>query len=70
MSLPVEEMVKKNNMQEPECILCGSCIDTCPKNSPDLFFKRVPPIPARLKNQFIRNGVIAIAYPVSISSSF
>jgi ferredoxin-type protein NapH len=32
MSLNVEEMVKNNHMQNPECILCGSCVDTCPKN--------------------------------------
>jgi ferredoxin-type protein NapH len=31
MSLNVEEMVKDNRMQNPECILCGSCADTCPK---------------------------------------
>lgn len=31
MSLNVEEMVKENRMQNPECILCGSCADTCPK---------------------------------------
>jgi polyferredoxin len=32
MSLKVEEMVKDNRMQNPECILCGSCVDTCQKN--------------------------------------
>ncbi len=31
MSLSVEEMVKSDRMQNPECILCGSCVDICPK---------------------------------------
>lgn len=29
MSLPVEEMVKQKDMENRECILCGSCIDGC-----------------------------------------
>lgn len=29
MSLPVMEMVKKNNMRSSSCILCGNCIDKC-----------------------------------------
>jgi polyferredoxin len=29
MSLPVEQMVESNNMENTECILCGSCIDGC-----------------------------------------
>ncbi len=33
MSLNVEEMVTDNQMQNPECILCGSCVDICPKNN-------------------------------------
>lgn len=32
MSLDVDEMVTGNQIQNPECILCGSCVDTCPKN--------------------------------------
>jgi NAD-dependent dihydropyrimidine dehydrogenase PreA subunit len=24
-------MVNGNRMQNPECILCGSCVDNCPK---------------------------------------
>ena len=24
-------MVQKENMNNPECILCGECIDVCPK---------------------------------------
>lgn len=30
MSLPVNEMVESNKMENAECILCGSCIDGCP----------------------------------------
>ncbi len=29
MSLPVELMVKNNQMENAECILCGTCIDGC-----------------------------------------
>ena len=29
MSLPVEEMVHKNKMENAECILCGTCVDGC-----------------------------------------
>ena len=29
MSLPVEEMVKQNIMENKECVLCGTCIDAC-----------------------------------------
>lgn len=29
MSLPVEEMVGRNKMENVECILCGTCIDGC-----------------------------------------
>jgi len=32
MSLPVEMMVKSNNMEHSECILCGTCIDGCEYN--------------------------------------
>jgi polyferredoxin len=32
MSLPVEEMVQRNSMENSECILCGSCVDVCPEN--------------------------------------
>ena len=37
MSLPVEEMVKSNAMDHTECILCGMCVDTCPKKA--IFFE-------------------------------
>jgi ferredoxin-type protein NapH len=31
MSLEVNSMVQKNSMENSECILCGSCVDNCPK---------------------------------------
>ena len=31
MSLPVQEMVEKDAMQEPECIVRGNCADACQK---------------------------------------
>lgn len=33
MSLEVMEMVQKSNMKNTECILCGECIDVCPKKA-------------------------------------
>jgi len=33
MSLPVEEMVRQHRMENSECILCGSCVDTCPRRA-------------------------------------
>ena len=32
MSLSVSEMVKKGKMENSECILCGKCVDSCPKD--------------------------------------
>jgi len=29
MSIDVEDMVLKNQMEKAECILCGTCIDNC-----------------------------------------
>ena len=29
MSLPVEDMVEQNKMENTECILCGTCVDGC-----------------------------------------
>jgi len=29
MSLPVEDMIEQNKMENAECILCGTCIDGC-----------------------------------------
>jgi polyferredoxin len=31
MSLDVAAMVKRQNMEHPECILCGTCVDGCPR---------------------------------------
>ncbi|MCL2809263.1 MAG: 4Fe-4S binding protein [Treponema sp.] len=39
MSLDVETMVKTANMKNSECILCGECIDICPKKSITYTFK-------------------------------
>lgn len=32
MSLDVNEMVHEEKMEQMDCILCGSCIDTCPQD--------------------------------------
>jgi polyferredoxin len=32
MSLDVQKMVAERKMEHSECILCGQCIDSCPKN--------------------------------------
>lgn len=40
MGLPVEAMVQNNAMEDTECILCGMCIDTCPKKA--IFFEVGP----------------------------
>lgn len=32
MSLDVNGMVKRGNMENTECILCGSCVDSCTKD--------------------------------------
>lgn len=31
MSLDVNGMVREGKMEQSDCILCGSCVDTCPK---------------------------------------
>jgi polyferredoxin len=33
MSLPVEDMVLQRNMENSECILCGSCVDGCQQHA-------------------------------------
>jgi ferredoxin len=33
MSLPVTDMVQAEKMEHSECILCGTCIDGCPKSA-------------------------------------
>jgi len=32
MSLDVNGMVQREDMENSECILCGSCADTCPRD--------------------------------------
>ncbi|MCL2568108.1 MAG: 4Fe-4S binding protein [Oscillospiraceae bacterium] len=39
MSLDVKAMVETENMKNPECILCGECVDICPKKSISYTFK-------------------------------
>jgi formate hydrogenlyase subunit 6/NADH:ubiquinone oxidoreductase subunit I len=31
MSLDVHAMVKKDQMENTQCIVCASCVDICPK---------------------------------------
>lgn len=33
MSLPVNDLVQKGDMTATECILCGSCVDECPRRA-------------------------------------
>ena len=33
MSLEVNEMVQRGQMENDECILCGTCVDGCPKDA-------------------------------------
>ena len=33
MSLNVNEMVQKQAMENTECVLCGNCVDICPKSA-------------------------------------
>ncbi len=33
MSLDVNAMVQRGSMENPECILCGECVDACPKRA-------------------------------------
>ena len=40
MSLDVNAMVQANQMENAECILCGSCVDTCPKKTIRYSFSR------------------------------
>ncbi|MGQ8337843.1 4Fe-4S binding protein [Sunxiuqinia sp. A32] len=39
MGLDVENMIKTNNMENAECILCGNCVDVCNKECIKLKFK-------------------------------
>ncbi len=40
MSLDVNDMVRKGVMENSECILCGECVDTCPRGAIKYFFGR------------------------------
>ncbi len=40
MGLRVSEKVQKNDMYDEECILCGECIDGCPKKAIKYAFKQ------------------------------
>jgi ferredoxin len=33
MSLEVMEMVQRGSMENPECILCGTCVSVCPEGT-------------------------------------
>ncbi|MFH1488249.1 MAG: 4Fe-4S dicluster domain-containing protein [Pseudomonadota bacterium] len=39
MSLPVEDMVHHNRLENVECILCGTCVDGCKKGAIAYAFK-------------------------------
>lgn len=39
MSLPVENMVAAKQMEDPECILCGTCVDGCNRGAITYTFK-------------------------------
>ncbi|MDP4291927.1 MAG: 4Fe-4S binding protein, partial [Bacteroidota bacterium] len=57
MSLPVEQMVRKNNLEHTECILCGTCVDGCKSKAIDFEFKIHN---NRLKQNGLRTGGIDI----------
>src|SRR3989339_892361 len=40
MSLDVNDMVQRESMENSECILCGSCVDNCPKGAVKYSFNR------------------------------
>ena len=42
MSLDVKAMVEAANMKNSECILCGECVDVCPKKSIAYAFQQHP----------------------------
>ena len=56
MSLDVKAMVEEKNMKNSECILCGECIDICPKKSIEYSFKKNHNISRKTGKQHIING--------------
>jgi len=40
MSLPVENMVAKKQMENAECILCGTCVDGCTRGAITYIFRQ------------------------------
>lgn len=42
MSLNVNDMVQKQAMENSECILCGKCVDGCPKKAIRYNFGKIP----------------------------
>ncbi len=40
MSLDVNGLVQKNVMEHSECVLCGTCVDVCPKDVIHYSFSR------------------------------
>lgn len=53
MSLEVDKMVMKGDMRNAECILCGECIDACPKGVIKYSYKHTAVV-KRLKNNTLR----------------
>jgi len=47
MSLDVRRMVEKGRMENAECILCGTCVDTCPKRVIRYAWRQTRSSPAR-----------------------
>jgi len=41
MSLDVKQMVECGDMKNTECVLCGECIDYCPKKAIVYSFKKI-----------------------------
>jgi polyferredoxin len=41
MSLDVNAMVNKNSMENVECLLCGACVDSCPKHAIKFTFGKI-----------------------------
>jgi len=39
MSLDVNALVRRGQMENPDCILCGNCVDTCPERAVEYTWK-------------------------------